>query len=105
MLSLQNKLIVARQNKLIAAQRNKLVVARRNRLKDVHHALNDLKSEGMDGNGRMGRFLMNAMLISGGYNWTIVPVERRQEYMKAIEKGSVDGNITDFTLFISSLLK
>lgn len=59
----------------------------------------------MDGNGRMGRFLMNAMLISGGYNWTIVPVERRQEYMKTIEKGSVDGDITDFTLFIASLLK
>ncbi|MDD4516809.1 Fic family protein [Massilibacteroides sp.] len=59
----------------------------------------------MDGNGRMGRFLMNTMLISGGYNWTIVPVERRQEYMKALEKGSVEGNITDFTLFIASLLK
>ncbi|MDH8702585.1 fido (protein-threonine AMPylation protein) [Dysgonomonadaceae bacterium PH5-43] len=58
----------------------------------------------MDGNGRMGRFLMNAMLISGGYNWTIVPVERRQEYMKAIEKGSVGGDISDFTLFIASLV-
>ena len=57
----------------------------------------------MDGNGRMGRFFMNSMLISGGYNWTIVPVERRQEYMKAIEKGSVEGDITDFTLFIASL--
>jgi hypothetical protein len=29
----------------------------------------------------------------------------RQEYMKTIEKGSVDGDITDFTLFIASLLK
>ncbi|MFZ3279359.1 MAG: Fic family protein, partial [Candidatus Sulfotelmatobacter sp.] len=27
----------------------------------------------MDGNGRMGRFLMNLMLASGGYPWTIVP--------------------------------
>lgn len=59
----------------------------------------------MDGNGRIGRFLMNSMLISGGYNWTIVPVERRLEYMKAIEKGSVGGDITGFTLFIASLLK
>jgi hypothetical protein len=25
----------------------------------------------MDGNGRMGRFLMNLMLASGGYPWTI----------------------------------
>jgi hypothetical protein len=25
----------------------------------------------MDGNGRVGRFLMNVMLASGGYPWTI----------------------------------
>jgi fido (protein-threonine AMPylation protein) len=59
----------------------------------------------MDGNGRMGRFLMNAMLISGGYNWTIIPVERREEYMAALEKASVTGDITDFTLFLASLIK
>jgi len=29
----------------------------------------------MDGNGRMGRFLMNTMLASGGYPWMVVPVE------------------------------
>lgn len=45
----------------------------------------------MDGNGRMGRFVLNAMLASGGYNWTVVPVERRKEYMKALEKASVEG--------------
>ncbi|MCF6264391.1 MAG: Fic family protein [Xanthomonadales bacterium] len=27
----------------------------------------------MDGNGRMGRFLMNVMLASGGYSWVVVP--------------------------------
>jgi hypothetical protein len=31
----------------------------------------------MDGNGRIGRFLMNVMLAAGGYPWTVVPVERR----------------------------
>ena len=25
----------------------------------------------MDGNGRLGRFIMNAMLASGGYPWTV----------------------------------
>jgi hypothetical protein len=59
----------------------------------------------MDGNGRIGRFLMNTMLISGGYDWTIVPVERRLEYMTALEKASVDEDITDFTLFLASLVK
>src|SRR5271170_3272281 len=39
----------------------------------------------MDGNGRMGRFLMNTMMASGGYPWTIIPVERREEYMQALE--------------------
>ncbi len=57
----------------------------------------------MDGNGRIARFLMNAMLISGGFNWTIIPVEKRSEYMNALEEGSVKGNITDFTRFIASL--
>jgi hypothetical protein len=42
----------------------------------------------MDGNGRMARFLMNAMLASGGYPWTIIPVLRRDEYMSALERAS-----------------
>ena len=58
----------------------------------------------MDGNGRIGRFLMNAMLISGGYEWTVIPVDRRPEYMKALEKASVEGDITDFANFIGSLI-
>lgn len=59
----------------------------------------------MDGNGRIARFLMNAMLISGGYNWTIIPVEKRQEYMVALEKASVNEDISDFALFLASLVK
>lgn len=59
----------------------------------------------MDGNGRMGRFILNTMLASGGYNWTVVPVERRKEYMKALEKASVEGDISDFTKMIASLIK
>ena len=30
------------------------------------------------------------MLASGGYNWTVVSVECRKEYMKALEKASVE---------------
>lgn len=58
----------------------------------------------MDGNGRVARFLMNAMLISGGYDWTIIPVERRNEYMAALEKASVSQDITDFARFLTSLV-
>jgi len=54
-----------------------------------------------DGNGRIGRFLMNIMLASGGYNWTVIRVERRQEYMAALEKASVHSEIGDFAKFVA----
>jgi hypothetical protein len=58
-----------------------------------------------DGNGRMGRFLMNLMLASGGYPWTIVPLERRDDYMGALERASVHGDIRPFTGFLASLVR
>ena len=58
----------------------------------------------MDGNGRMGRFLMNVMLASGGYPWTVVPVEQRAVYMGALEEASVNQNIIPFTDFLAKLV-
>ena len=58
-----------------------------------------------DGNGRMGRFLMNAMMAAGGYPWTIIPVERRTEYMAALESASVDQDIEPFTKLLAELVK
>jgi Fic family protein len=57
-----------------------------------------------DGNGRMGRFLMNVMMASGGYPWTIVPVDRRTDYMAALESASVDQDIKPFATFLSDLV-
>ena len=57
----------------------------------------------MDGNGRIGRFLMNTMLASGGYDWLIIPVERRDEYMATLERASVEGDIVSFAKFLSSI--
>ncbi len=59
----------------------------------------------MDGNGRIARFLMNVMLASGGYPWTVIPVQARDIYMNALEKASVDGNIVPFVEFLSGLVK
>lgn len=58
----------------------------------------------MDGNGRMGRFLMNLMMASGGYPWTIVPLERRKGYMSALESASVAGDIKPFAKFLAELV-
>ena len=59
----------------------------------------------MDGNGRMGRFLMNVMLASGGYPWTVIPVGRRTEYLEALEQASVHGNIVPFAMFLGKLVE
>ena len=56
-----------------------------------------------DGNGRIARFLMDLMLTAAGYSWTIVPVERRDVYMEAIEDASVRQDIGPFTDFLSGL--
>ncbi len=59
----------------------------------------------MDGNGRMARFLMNVMLASGGYPWTVIPVEERDRYIAALEEASVNHNIKPFTIFIAELVQ
>jgi hypothetical protein len=57
-----------------------------------------------DGNGRIGRFIMNAMLAAGGYPWTVVPVEQRSAYMAALETASAEGDIAPFARFIGQLV-
>jgi Fic family protein len=54
----------------------------------------------MDGNGRMARFLMNVMMASGSYPWTIVHTTRRKMYLDALEAASSEQNIVAFANFI-----
>jgi len=58
----------------------------------------------MDGNGRMGRFLMNVMLASGDYPWLVIPVEQRDSYMAALEAVSVAQDIQPFAKFLAKLI-
>jgi len=54
-----------------------------------------------DGNGRMARFLMNAMLASGGYLWTVIRVEDRTPYLTALDRASIDMEIGPFAEFVA----
>ncbi len=58
-----------------------------------------------DGNGRIGRFLMNTLLASGGYPWTVIRMSRRDDYMKALEAASVKGQITPLAEFIAQEMR
>jgi fido (protein-threonine AMPylation protein) len=58
-----------------------------------------------DGNGRMARFLMNAMLASGGYPWTVIRVEDRDTYLAALESASVNTDIRPFAVFVAESMR
>ena len=53
-----------------------------------------------DGNGRMARFLMNVMLASGGYPWTVIRIRDRKPYLSALDRASIEMDIHPFTTFI-----
>jgi Fic family protein len=59
----------------------------------------------MDGNGRIARFLMNAMLVSGGYPWTIIQVKDRDKYLESLERVATEKTIVPFTRFVLSQMK
>lgn len=59
----------------------------------------------MDGNGRIGRFILNLMLVSGGYPWTVIRMSERARYMSSLEDASVRGNVVPFTQFIVAEMK
>jgi len=58
-----------------------------------------------DGNGRMARFLMNAMLAAGGYPWTVIQVEDRDVYLAALDAASIDIKIEPFAGFIAERVR
>jgi fido (protein-threonine AMPylation protein) len=58
-----------------------------------------------DGNGRIARFVMNAMLASGGYPWTVIRVEDRNAYLAALDRASIDMKIEPFAEFIAERVR
>ena len=58
-----------------------------------------------DGNGRMARFLMNVMLASGGYPWTVIRVEDRKDYLSALDSASIGMDIKPFSAFVAQRVR
>lgn len=90
-------LAMAQQNKLVSARQEKLVVARHDYLffGYVHSR--------PDCNGRMARFLLNVLLASGGYAWTVIRVDDRAEYLNALDHASFESDVLPFR--VSSVAK
>lgn len=53
----------------------------------------------IDGNGRVARLLLNLILLRLGYPPVIVPIIKRQEYIKAIQKGE-----SEFVVFMLNII-
>ena len=58
-----------------------------------------------DGNGRMARFLMNVMLASGAYPWTVIRLEDRDDYLAALEAASIGMDIEPFAGLVAKQVR
>jgi hypothetical protein len=45
---------------------------------------------------------MNLLLAGGGYPWTVIRVEDREEYLATLETASVDSDIRPFATFLAA---
>ncbi len=58
-----------------------------------------------DGNGRIARFVMNALFATVGFPWTVIRVESRGPYLEALEQASVGGDVCSFVAFVEQQMK
>jgi hypothetical protein len=58
-----------------------------------------------DGNGRMAHFLMNVMLASGRYPWTVIRLRDRKAYLAALDRASIDVDLGPFTTLIAQRVR
>lgn len=59
----------------------------------------------MDGNGRLGRLLMNHVLLSAGHPWVTIRSDERVPFFRAIERAQVDGEASAFIRFLWHLIR
>jgi Fic family protein len=54
----------------------------------------------MDGNGRLGRLLMNHVLLSAGLPWVTIRSDERVPFFRTIEQAQVDSDAVPFIRFV-----
>lgn len=59
----------------------------------------------VDGNGRVGRILMNFTLRKNKFPMINIPYEKRYKYYSALETSRIKGNLKDLIKFLFDLLK
>jgi hypothetical protein len=59
----------------------------------------------MDGNGRLGRLLMNYVLLSAGLPWVTIRSDERILFFRAIERAQVDAEAAAFIEFVWHLIR
>jgi len=58
----------------------------------------------VDGNGRVGRLLMNFILHRNGFPMVNIPESRKLEYYRCLEEGQNNGKLRPFIVFIYDLM-
>jgi Fic family protein len=58
-----------------------------------------------DGNGRLGRLLMNLVLLSAGYPWVTIRSDERIPFFSSIERAQVEDDTRPFIEFLWHLIR
>lgn len=58
-----------------------------------------------DGNGRVGRLLLNLALLRHGYPIAVIPVERRAEYIASLELAQKQGDLQPFEAIVVDVVE
>ena len=69
------------------------------------HTAFELVHPFVDGNGRVGRLLMNFILRKHGYPMINIPSRRRREYYAALRSAQVEGDLRPFIAFMIDLYR
>lgn len=69
------------------------------------HCAFELAHPFVDGNGRVGRLLMNFILRKNGYPMVNIPSRRKREYYAALRSAQVEGNLRPFVELVLGLYR